>query len=100
MERRHQGILIPFSSIFKAYIESQKKESHRQKELEDHRQKELEDQPPAKRLKLVERVPTPVEELNSEDEVKFRRAEEVAEEIDSDFEPSNGDDSSQQSRTK
>lgn len=90
VEGQHSGISIPFSSIFNAYKEAQ--------EMETQTEVEVEAQPPAKRVKRIGRTPSPIEELKSEDEAKFRTAEEAAAENakDSDFEPSD-DESSQQS---
>ena len=81
VEGQHSGISIPFSSIFNAYKEAQ--------EMETQTEVEVESQRPAKRVKRIGRTPSPIEELKSEDEAKFRTAEEAAENSkDSDFEPS------------
>ncbi|OAA34312.1 hypothetical protein NOR_08528 [Metarhizium rileyi] len=80
LEEQNSGISIPFRSIFDAYREAQ--------EMEAQSETDVESQRPAKRTKRIWRTPSPIEQLNPEDETRFQAAEKAAEDLNegSDFE--------------
>lgn len=91
LEGKHSGISITFRSIFNAYREAEEMGS--ESEIDDESQR------PVKRVKRVGRTPSPIEQLNPNDEARFRAAETAAQDLNkgSDYEPSEDEPKSDQS---